>query len=107
MCYKIDRNEVTLPLYQRDLSWNLSKSVSLFNYQLFGKAPVAPISINQISDKDTLVPQISFIERDLIKEDLINAAHQSVVDGQQRLSTNYKAFKDHDDFRNIFRCFFS
>ncbi|MHA6657910.1 GmrSD restriction endonuclease domain-containing protein [Staphylococcus xylosus] len=102
MCYKIDRNEVTLPLYQRDLSWNLSKSVSLFNYQLFGKAPVAPISINQISDKDTLVPQISFIERDLIKEDLINAAHQSVVDGQQRLSTNYKAFKDHDDFRNIF-----
>ncbi|MCE4986431.1 GmrSD restriction endonuclease domain-containing protein [Staphylococcus arlettae] len=102
MCHKIDKDEITLPLYQRDLSWNLSKSVSLFNYQLFGKAPVAPISINQISDKKTLVPQISFVERDLIKEDLINAAHQSVVDGQQRLSTNYKAFIDHDDFRNIF-----
>lgn len=51
MCHKIEKKEITLPLYQRDLSWNLSKSVSLFNYQLFGKAPVAPISINQISKK--------------------------------------------------------
>lgn len=102
MCFKIDENSITLPLYQRDLSWNLSKSVSLFNFQLFGKAPVGPISINQISDKDTLVPQISFINREVINEEKINAAHQSVVDGQQRLTTNYKAFKDHADFRNIF-----
>ncbi|EGQ2890235.1 DUF262 domain-containing protein, partial [Staphylococcus pseudintermedius] len=102
MCHKIDKNEITLPLYQRDLSWNLTKVVALFNYQLFAKAPVAPISINQISNKDTLVPQISFVDREIIKTESISAAHQSVVDGQQRLSTNYKAFINHEDFRNIF-----
>jgi len=102
MCSKILENKITLPLYQRDLSWNLNKSVDLFNYQLFGKAPVAPISINQISDKSTLVPQVSFIDRELVDQEHIDAAHQSVVDGQQRLSTNYKAFINHEDFRNVF-----
>ena len=102
MCSKILDNKITLPLYQRDLSWNLSKSVALLNYQLFGKAPVAPISINQISDVSTSVPQVSFIDRELIDPKNIDASHQSVVDGQQRLSTNYKAFIDHEDFKNIF-----
>lgn len=102
MCKKIYDNKMTLPLYQRDLSWNLNKVVNLFNYQLFGKAPVAPISINQISTKNQLVPQISFIDRELIPEDLIDASHQSVVDGQQRLSTNYKAYINHPDFKNIY-----
>lgn len=102
MCKNIYQNRITLPLYQRDLSWNLSKAVSLLNYQLFGKAPVAPISINQITDKSTLVPQVSFINRELVDSSNIDASHQSVVDGQQRLSTNYKAYIDHSDFKNIF-----
>ncbi|GGD05376.1 GmrSD restriction endonuclease domain-containing protein [Enterococcus wangshanyuanii] len=102
MCNNIKDNRITLPLYQRDLSWTLSKSVSLLNYQLFGKAPVAPISINQISDMSTLVPQVSFIDRELIPKEDINTSHQSVVDGQQRLSTNYKAFINHEDFKNIY-----
>lgn len=102
MCKSILENRITLPLYQRDLSWNLSKSVALLNYQFFGKAPVAPISINQISDKSTLVPQVSFIDRELVDSNNIDASHQSVVDGQQRLSTNYKAYIDHSDFKNIF-----
>lgn len=102
MCNMIKDNKVTLPLYQRDLSWSLAKSVSLLNYQLFGKAPVAPISINQISETKSAVPQVSFIDRELVRNDLIRADHQSVVDGQQRLSTNYKAFINHEDFRNIF-----
>lgn len=49
MCEKIDQNKLTLPLYQRDVSWSLKKCVDLLNYQLFGKAPVAPISIQSIN----------------------------------------------------------
>lgn len=100
MCKKIKENKITLPLYQRDLSWTLQKAVDLFNYQLFGKAPVAPISMNQISEKN-LVPQIAFLSRNLINDDQIEADHQSIVDGQQRLSTNFKAYINHQDFRNI------
>lgn len=102
LCKKIDTNEITLPLYQRDLSWNLQKVVDLFNYQLFGKAPVAPISINQINNIDLSVPQISFLDREVIQKSSIKNAHYSVVDGQQRLTTSYKAYVKDDSFRNIF-----
>lgn len=100
MCAKIEENKITLPLYQRDLSWTISKGIALLNYQLFGKAPVAPISINQISNKEQ-VPQVSFIDRELIEEENILADHQSVVDGQQRLTTNFKAYINHSDYRNV------
>lgn len=102
MCFKIKSNKITLPLYQRDLSWTLQKAVDLFNFQLFGKAPVAPISINEISnDTDNYVPQVSFLNRELISSSEIKGDHQSVVDGQQRLTTNFKAYINHDSFRNI------
>lgn len=101
MCNKIKTNKITLPLYQRDLSWNLRKAVALLNYQLFGKAPVAPISINQLSLNTNTVPQVSFLNREVIDLKLIEADNLSVVDGQQRLTTNFKAFIDHEDFRNI------
>lgn len=101
MCKKINDNTLTLPLYQRDVSWTLQKSVDLLNYQLFGKAPVAPISINQLSKMEAAVPQVSFIDREVVANELIQSSHQSVVDGQQRLTTNYKAYKNNDDFRNV------
>lgn len=101
MCLKIKENKITLPLYQRDLSWSLRKAVALLNYQLFGKAPVAPISINQISSNNIAVPQVSFLSRELLNPSSIESDHLSVVDGQQRLTTNFKAFIDHNDFRNI------
>lgn len=102
MCSKIKKNQITLPLYQRDLSWTLQKAVDLFNFQLFGKAPVAPISINEMSnDNENYVPQVSFLNRELVNPSEIKGGHQSVVDGQQRLTTNFKAFINHDSFRNI------
>lgn len=102
MCEKIKNNKITLPLYQRDLSWTLQKAVDLFDFQLFGKAPVSPISINEISnDTDNYVPQVSFLNRDLVPSSEIKGDHQSVVDGQQRLTTNFKAYINHDSFRNI------
>lgn len=99
MCRKIEENIISLPLYQRDLSWTLQKCIDLLNYQLWGKAPVSPISINVINNIGCSVPQVSFVNREIIDE--IERGQYSVVDGQQRLTTNYKAFCNHEDFRNI------
>lgn len=99
MCQKIDNQTISLPLYQRDLSWTVSKCVSLLNYQLLGKAPVSPISINVILNTQDCVPQVSFVDRELLRE--VERGQYSVVDGQQRLTTNYKAYVNHEDFRNI------
>ena len=61
MCQQIEKQQITLPLYQRDMSWNLHKCISLLNYQLLGKAPVSPLSVNAINDLQDYVPQVSFI----------------------------------------------
>lgn len=101
LCDSIEKNELTLPLYQRDLSWTLQKCVELFNYQLLNKSPISAISINTINNTnpDFAVPQVSFINRDLLPD--IMRGQMSVVDGQQRLTTNYKAYCNHPDFKNI------
>ena len=98
LCQSIDKGFLTLPLYQRDLSWTIQKSVDLLNYQLSGKAPVSAISINVIQDTSVCVPQVTFIERELVQP---ISGLNSVVDGQQRVSTNYKAYIDSPDFKNI------
>lgn len=100
MCNKIERGEITIPLYQRGLSWNNNKVVSLFNYQLFGKAPVAPLSFNEIGSNNN-VPQLTFISREPISNSNNIKGNISVVDGQQRLTANYKAFSNDSDFSNI------
>lgn len=99
MCSQIEEQVISLPLYQRDLSWTLDKCIALLNYQLLGKAPVSPISMNVINDTKDCVPQVSFIDREII--DVVERGQLSVVDGQQRLTTNYKAYCNHEDFRNI------
>ena len=99
MCDLIEKGEISLPLYQRDLSWTLKKSIELLNYQLLGKSPVSPISINVINNIDEAVPQVTFIDREIVTN--IVRGQNSVVDGQQRLTTNYKAYINHDDFKTI------
>lgn len=99
LCEKIETNDITLPLYQRDISWSLKKCVSLLNYQLNGKAPVSPISVNKITDLSQSVPQVTFVDRTIVKS--FNIGQLSITDGQQRLSTNYKAYINHPDFKNI------
>lgn len=101
MCKKIETREISLPLYQRDVSWTKNQAIDLLNYQLLGKAPVAPISMNIIIDTDDYVPQVSFDDREMIEADKIEKGQMSVVDGQQRLTTNYKAYANSDDFRNV------
>lgn len=99
LCQMIEIQSLSLPLYQRDMSWTLEKSISLLNYQLLGKSPVSPISINVINDTSIAVPQVSFITRELITK--IERGQFSVVDGQQRLTTNFKAYSNHDDLRTV------
>lgn len=98
LCHSIDSGILTLPLYQRDLSWTLQKYVDLLNYQLSGKAPVSAISINVINDTERAVPQVTFIERELVE---LKPGLNSVVDGQQRITTNYKAYIGSEDFDSI------
>ena len=98
LCHSIDSGILTLPLYQRDLSWTLQKHVDLLNYQLSGKAPVSAISINVINDTERAVPQVTFIERELVE---LKPGLNSVVDGQQRITTNYKAYIGSEDFDSI------
>lgn len=101
LCEHIERKELTLPLYQRDLSWTLYKCVELLNYQLLNKSPISAISINIINNTSSefAVPQVSFIERELLLETV--RGQMSVVDGQQRLTTNYKAYCNHPDLKNV------
>lgn len=99
LCGMIEKDEISLPLYQRDLSWSLQKSIDLLNYQLLGKSPVSPISINVINETENAVPQVAFISRDIM-ENVVRGLF-SVVDGQQRLTTNYKAYINHEDFKTI------
>lgn len=101
MCKKIENLDITLPLYQRDVSWTLNQAIDLLNYQLLGKAPVAPISMNIIIDTADFVPQVSFIDREMLEKSDIEKGQMSVVDGQQRLTTNYKAYSNSEDFRNV------
>ncbi|MCK1194257.1 DUF262 domain-containing protein [Streptococcus uberis] len=101
ICENIDKLVYVLPVYQRDVSWSLKKSIDLLNYQLFGKAAVSPISTNRISNRKKSVPQISFVDRHLIRNEEIHFDQISIVDGQQRLTTNYKAYTNHTDFKNI------
>lgn len=101
LCEKIENQEITLPLYQRDVSWTLQKCVDLLNYQLLGKAPVSPISINEINhiDSTNAVAQVSFIDREIIQN--IKTGQLSIADGQQRLTTNLKAYMNSNEFRNV------
>lgn len=101
LCKLIEEGKLTLPIFQTYIRWRIEKCIELLNFQLSGKAAVSPISINLIENKELAVPQVTFIDRKPInvKEDIIGK--ESVNDGQQRLSCNYKAYIDHEDFKCI------
>lgn len=100
LCEKIDEGSLVLPIFQTYLRWTKKKAVELFNYQLMGKAPVAPISVNLLKNPKSAVKQITFINRKLIPDDEIEGK-ESVADGQQRISTNYRAYKNDPEFKDI------
>lgn len=99
LCDRIESKQMVLPLYQSGIRWILQKNIDLLNYQLLGKAPVSPISINEITDTSIAVEQVTFIDRKLIEGNV--QGKYSVTDGQQRLTCNYKAYTDDNSFSNI------
>lgn len=100
LCREIEMGNIVLPIFQTYIRWQVEKSIELLNFQLTGFAAVAPISINRIKKQGDVGMQISFITREKIpQEEVVNK--DSVIDGQQRLTCNYKAYSDHPDFRNI------
>lgn len=100
LCEKIENSQMTLPIFQTYIRWDINKAVDLLNFQLKGMAPVSPISINLINNRSKAIQQISFIDRELI--DISgDRSILSVIDGQQRLSCNYKSYTNHEDFKCI------
>ncbi|PLS38164.1 hypothetical protein CYV26_05425 [Carnobacterium maltaromaticum] len=100
LCEQIEIGQIVLPVFQTYIRWTAGKMVELFNYQLLGKSSVAPISMNSIDEPVHVVEQISFLDRTLLTKDSLQG-RLSVVDGQQRLSANYKAYIDHKDIQNV------
>ncbi len=99
LCEEIEKNSLVLPVYQTGLRWTKQKNVDLYEFMLSGKAPVAPISMNVIKDVTKAIEQVSFIDRDVITDNL--AGKSSVTDGQQRLTCLYKAYTNDPDFEDI------
>lgn len=100
LCNSIKQNKIVLPIFQTYIRWTIDKSIALFNFQLFGKAPVSPISINIIENTNLAIQQVTFIEREVLNQEELYGKY-SVNDGQQRLTCNFKAYIDHEDFKSI------
>ncbi|MCU0094676.1 hypothetical protein N7917_05875 [Bacillus sp. OR9] len=91
---------MVLPVFQTYIRWTDGKVADLFNYQLHGKAPMAPISVNVINKPEKVVEQMNFLTREILEgEEIKNKV--SVADGQQRLSANYNAYINNPDYAHI------
>ena len=101
ICIDIENERIIIPIFQTFIRWNIEKSVELLNFQLFGRAPVSPISVNVIQNPEIAVKQVTFIDRKPIPKEKLSGK-MSVNDGQQRLSCNYKAYSNHPDFKDIY-----
>lgn len=100
ICNEMEAGDIIMPIFQRDLAWTAEKKVELFNFQLNGLAPVSPISMNKIGRKSLDMPHVTLMERlEVGSDEMIGKL--SVIDGQQRISTNYQAFTNHEDIRSI------
>lgn len=99
LCQKIENEKLTIPVYQRNLSWTHAKAVDLFNFQLNGKSAISAISIIDIYNggetQEGGVKQLKFLTREPITK---VGRLETIIDGQQRLSTNYKAYIGDPDF---------
>lgn len=80
-------------------AWVTSKKVELYNFQLNGFAPVAPISMNKIGPNSLDMPHVTLIDRKMVEN--LQEGKLSIIDGQQRISTNYQAYINHESIREI------
>lgn len=100
ICNEVATGQIIMPIFQRDLAWTIEKKVDLYNFQLNGSAPVSPISMNKIGNRSIDMPHVSLLER-LEVDNNHMLGKLSVIDGQQRISTNYQAFTNDESIRGI------
>ncbi|MDL4842488.1 DUF262 domain-containing protein [Aquibacillus rhizosphaerae] len=99
LCSEVDSKGIIMPIFQRDLAWTTQKKVELFNFQLNGFAPVSPISMNRTGPKSLDMAHVALIDRSEIES--VQEGKFSVIDGQQRISTNYQAYTDDESVREV------
>lgn len=100
ICNEMESGAIIMPIFQRDLAWTTVKKVELFNFQLNGQAPVSPISMNKIGRMSLDMPHVTLMDRIEVSNDEM-MGRLSVIDGQQRISTNYQAFTNNETIRSI------
>lgn len=99
LCQEVESEQIIMPIFQRDLAWTTKKKVDLYNFQLNGFAPVSPISMNRTGPKSLDMPHVTLLNRIEIEE--LQEGKLSVIDGQQRISTNYQAHTNDESIREI------
>ncbi|WP_311772939.1 DUF262 domain-containing protein [Listeria booriae] len=101
LCQELEDSILIMPIFQRGLAWNLTKKIALFNFQLNGAAPVSPISINKIGSDSNDMPHVMLLSRKDIASSEVGVGKLSVIDGQQRISTNYQAYINADCLKDV------
>ncbi|PPB10715.1 GmrSD restriction endonuclease domain-containing protein [Brevibacillus laterosporus] len=99
LCSEVLNNKLVMPIFQRDLAWTAQKKVDLYNFQLNGAAPVSPISINRVGESSLEMPHITLINRNPIEN--VTLGSLGLIDGQQRISTNFEAYTNAESIRSI------
>lgn len=99
LCADVESCQIIMPIFQRDLAWTTEKKIDLYNFQLGGFAPVSPISMNRTGANSLDMPHVTLLNRTEIKE--LQEGKLSVIDGQQRISTNHQAYSNDESIREI------
>src|SRR5699024_6448551 len=99
LCEEVESQGLVIPIFQRDLAWTTQKKIDLYNFQLNGFAPVAPISINNTGAKSLDMPHVTLLNRSEVEN--LKEGKLMVIDGQQRISTNYQAYINHESIQEV------
>lgn len=99
LCEEVESQGLIMPVFQRDLAWTTGRKIDLFNFQLNGFAPVSPLSMNRTGPKSLDMPHVTLLNRSKVED--LNEGKLSVIDGQQRISTNYQAYINHESVKDV------
>lgn len=99
LCNEVSSEKIIMPIFQRDVAWTTQKKVNLYNFQLKGFAPVAPISMNQTGPNSLDMPHVTLLNRSVVEN--LQEGKLSVIDGQQRITTNYQAYINDESIHEV------
>lgn len=99
LCFMIDNDQLTVPSYKETAEWANRYKMDLFNYELFAKTPVTEILALSNNSSDN-VSQLSIYRGQEIPQNKLSDTI-SVLDGSQRLLTNYQAYINDQGVKDI------